>query len=161
MPENATFFGLPLELRCEIYRYLLVGVHEVRTFPKKAPQNGPTRTSKVLRYACGMVMEESWDARIKRDHEERKVIHSASTPEYAVLRVSQPTYQEASAILYTESKFWVSYEIGFLNREGFSGIGDLVQKLHRVCHLGIDIHEGPHREFNGQPTVRLTSEILA
>ena len=85
----------------------------------------------------------------------------ASRPEYAVLRVSQRTYQEASAILYTESKFWVSYETGVLDREGFSGIGDLVQNLHRVCHLGIDIHHGPHRGCNGQPTVRLISQILA
>ena len=161
MTEDATFLRLPLELRCEVYRYLLVGVHEVHTSPNKAPGRG-SNFEVTMRYEAGKRTEESWDATIKRDHEERKVMHSASTPQYAILRVSSQVYQEASAVLYTESKFWVSYEIGILRRQGFSGIGHLAQKLHRVCHLGVDIHQqDPFEGLKANPVDRLISEILA
>lgn len=99
---------------------------------------------------------------IKRDHEGRKVAHSASTPQYAILRVSSQIYQEASAVLYNESKFSVSYEVGILRKEVFSDIEHLVQKLHRVCHLGVDIHQQDSlRGYEENPIFRLISEILA
>ena len=159
MIEDATFLRLPLELRCDIYRYLLVGVHEVHTSPNKAPGRG-SNFEVTMRYEAGKRTEESWDATIKRDHEERKVMHSASTPQYAILRVSSQVYQEASAVLYTESKFWVSYELGILLREDFYGIGHLLQKLHRVCHLGIDIHQDTFSGLEQNSVLTLISEIL-
>lgn len=123
------------------------------------PKYGPI--SKKIGYDTPSLRKDPWEDWAKYDRDESGIIQSVSAAEYAILRVSQQIYQEASAVLYTESKFWVSYDIGILDREGFSGIGHLVQKLHRVCHLGIDVHQDSDIGYEGQSTVRLISQILA
>ena len=159
------FFKLPLELRNEIYAYLVVGLHDVAT---PSPIDGVslqefTRISlfgldhpRLLMEIAWVdvvcddfdltwlnyprpLMEISWEE--WEDKESESDVGLLPKHDYSILRVSRQIYEEASTMLYDSSIFIFNYSVSHLNKQIFPEIGDLEKNLHRLRDLDITISE--------------------
>ena len=156
MAELSIFFKLPLELRNEIYGYLLTGCHDV---PTPSPVEGLTawEYQKLgpgwLTYPR-LLMATTWGDWISKkattdigsDYKPEETdpdVGPLFKPEYSILRVSRQIYEEASAVLYKYSIFWFYYKVSHLNKRLSPEIKDLEQNLPRVRDLEIIVSEDP------------------
>ena len=131
MAEKSLLSKLPPAVRRKVFRYLVAGAHILLTqswkkvhtkYHEKYPENreweDPLDTSRIE--------ADEWP-----DHLDNRI-----------LRTSHQINDEASALLFQESTFWVTYHISDLNR-GLKDldIGDLEANLHRIGDLTICIQE--------------------
>ncbi|CAF9936102.1 MAG: hypothetical protein HETSPECPRED_010013 [Heterodermia speciosa] len=138
--EQDIFIRLPLAVRIRVYRYLLIGAHTLVTNSWKRVHETYPRDTEL------------------RDQSDNSHIEDYKWPtslDNTILRTSRQTHAEASAILFRESAFQVTYHISDLNR-GLEDldIGDLEANLHRILHLTINIVEADD-EPEDQPALQL------
>ncbi|KAL8787466.1 MAG: hypothetical protein Q9195_007758 [Heterodermia aff. obscurata] len=122
---------LPHEIRRRVYRYLVSGAHILLTQSWKKVHN-----KFYGKYSKDGSWEDPLDTHYVEDYEWPARLDNR------ILRTSHQINAEASALLFQESTFWVSYHIADLNR-GLKDldIGDLEANLHRIRDLTICILE--------------------
>ena len=131
MVEKDLLSKLPLDVRRKVYRYLVAGAHVLTT-------NSWKKVHK--RYHEKYPEDKGWEDPFDTSHIEA---HEWPTLlDNRILRTSHKINVEASALLFQESSFWVTYHISDLNR-GLPNldIGDLEANLHRIGDLTIRIKE--------------------
>ena len=160
MANPSIFFTLPLELRNEIYAYLVVGRHDVAT-PSLIDGVSLREFREItffgLLHRC-LLMDIAWaDVRYDnfdliwldyprplmetswadwKDNSSGSFVYDPS-----ILRVSRQIYEEASKMLYNSSIFLFEYAVSHLNKQISLNMGDLERNLHRVRDLEISISE--------------------
>ena len=165
MANTSIFFTLPLELRNQIYAYLVVGLHDVAT-PSHIDGVSLREFSRISLFGLDhprLLMEIAWvdvvcdDFDLTwlnyprplmetswvewEDTEGESDVGLLQKHDYSILRVSRQIYEEASTMLYDFSIFLFNHSVSHLNRQNFPEIGDLERNLHRVRDLHIIISE--------------------
>ena len=145
MAESDLLSTLPPIIRRKIYRYLVKGAHILLTQSWKAIHS---------KYHENHPEDKEWE-----DPLDTNRIEADEWPEHLdnrILRTSHQINAEASALLFQESTFWVTYHISDLNRRKPHDldIGDLEANLHRISDLTICIKEADDEpEYHPEPTL--------
>lgn len=141
MANISIFFTLPLELRNEIYAYLVVGWHDVATpspidgiSAREYKKIGPfllDRPHALMDMAWADVSCDDFDLNWldyprplmatpwadRKNNESESNVRFLPKHDYSILRVSRQMHEEASNMLYDFSIFTFSYAVLHLNKK--------------------------------------------